>query len=413
MGKIKKKLRNISIRKSFVIYMAVFLLFAILLSGLITKTVDIASESIKSSYSPKEAGRYYLTTENGKRLGNGADIVIQYETVQYSPQDKRALFVLDILRSISVPFSFAMCIGAAAMLFYRNKLRIPLAVLNTASEKIAADDLDFSVEYNSKDEMGRLCTSFEKMRGVLEKNNREMWRSMEERKRLNAAFAHDLRTPLTVLRGYSEFLSTHLAADTVSKEKVLSTVHTMRGQIGRLESYVQNISAIQRLEEIQPQPKMVALSDVQQAFQEISDIVREDKKVCFAPLTQKSEMISIDLGLALQVFENLMSNAVRYAKEKIDIVILTDNHLLKVTVYDDGKGFSSEALKNATQPFYRADNKRDKLHFGLGLYICKILCEKHGGSLLLSNVSTKGACITAVFHYGNSFSKIDKKLIVE
>lgn len=400
MGKIKKLLHNISLRKSFVIYIAAFLLSALLLSSLITETVDLVSDRIKSSYHPKETGRYYLTTEDGKRLGNGADVVIQHENVQYSLQDQRALFILDILRVISVPFSFVFCIGAAALLFYRHKLRVPLAILNKASEKITADDLDFSVEYNSKDEMGQLCTSFEKMRGALEKNNREMWRSVEERKRLNAAFAHDLRTPLTVLRGYTEFLSTHLTEDTVAKEKIIATVHTMRSQISRLEAYVQNINAVQRLEEIQPQPRKIVLSAVQQACQEISDMVRGDKIVCFAPLQEETEMLTIDLDLVLQVFENLMSNAVRYAENKIDIVISTGDPLLKVTVSDDGKGFGLEAIKKAAEPFYRADEKRNKLHFGLGLYICKIICEKHGGSLLLANGSLKGACITAAFHIG-------------
>jgi signal transduction histidine kinase len=400
MGKIKKMLNDISIRKSFVLYMLLFMLLAIVLSGIALKSVDIGVEKIQSSYFTGQKERYYLTTEDGKRLGNGAGIIEQYVEPNYSAQDKQILFILDLLQRIISPLAYLLCTGAAAMLFYRNKLRNPLLILNTASGKIAANDLDFSVEDSSKDEMGRLCTSFEKMRGALEKNNREMWRSVEERKRLNAAFSHDLRTPLTVLSGYTEFLSTHLAEDTVPKEKVISTVHTMRGQISRLESYVQNVNAIQKLEEIQPQPKEVALSDVLQTFREISDIVRGDKTVCFAPLKQ-AEIISVDLDLVLQVFENLMSNAVRYAENKIDIVIIADVHLLKVTVFDDGKGFGAEAIKKAAEPFYRADGKQDKLHFGLGLYICKIICEKHGGELILSNSSNKGACITATFHHRN------------
>ncbi|MFA9466650.1 MAG: ATP-binding protein [Velocimicrobium sp.] len=401
MGKIKKMLNDISIRKSFVLYMLIFMVLAIVFSGISLRVVNIAIDNINASYFTGQKERYYLTTEDGKQLGKGAGIIEQYVEPDYSPQDKQKILALGVIQTIISPLAYLLCTVVAAMLFYRNKLRTPLAALNTASEKIATDDLDFSVEYDSTDEMGKLCASFEKMRGALEKNNREMWRSVEERKRLNAAFAHDLRTPLTVLSGYTEFLSTHLVEDTVPKEKVISTVHTMRGQISRLESYVQNLNSIQRLEEIKPQPQKVILSDIQQAFQEISDIVRGDKTVCFSTLKQEEKPISIDLDLLLQVFENLISNAIRYAENKIDVAIIATDNVLKVTVFDDGEGFSAEAVKKAAEPFYRADGKQDKLHFGLGLYICKIICEKHGGGLLVSNGSNGGAFITATFHNSN------------
>lgn len=397
MGKIKRWLNDMSIRKSFMLYMLIFMLLATVFSGLILKTIDIVAEHIKSSYSFGQVERDYLTTQDGKQLGTGAGIIKQYQKPQYSAQDARKLFVLESLRMIVIPLAYILGTVCAAMLFYRNKLRTPLVTLNIASEKIADDDLNFSVAYGSKDEMGRLCTSFEKMRGALEKNSREMWRSMEERKRLNAAFSHDLRTPLTVLRGYTDFLAKHLADDKLPKEKVLSTIHTMGNQIDRLESYVQNVNAIQRLEEIQPHPKEVALSDIMQAFRETADIVGGVKTVCFAPLQQAAEIIAIDFDLVLQVFENLMSNAVRYAENRVDIAVSAEGPNLKVIVSDDGQGFSTELIKKAADPFYRAESNQDEQHFGLGLYICKIICEKHGGQLLLSNGCDEGAVITATF----------------
>ncbi|MDD4599410.1 MAG: histidine kinase dimerization/phospho-acceptor domain-containing protein [Lentimicrobiaceae bacterium] len=177
---------------------------------------------------------YFLTVEGNLPIGHSIpDGLENTDTLKYGSlvQHYRHEF-----GHLVIPLAYILGTGCAAMLFYRNKLRTPLVTLNMASEKIADDDLNFSVEYGSKDEMGRLCTSFEKMRGALEKNSREMWRSMEERKRLNAAFSHDLRTPLTVLRGYTDFLAKHLADDKLPKEKVLSTIHTMGNQIGWLES---------------------------------------------------------------------------------------------------------------------------------------------------------------------------------
>ena len=85
-------------------------------------------------------------------------------------------------------------------------MKKPIEVLNAASQKIAENDLGFTVEVPCGNELGRLCGSFEKMRAALLELNREHWAQMEERRRLNAAFAHDLRTPLTVLRGRATLL---------------------------------------------------------------------------------------------------------------------------------------------------------------------------------------------------------------
>lgn len=94
--------------------------------------------------------------------------------------------------------------------------------------------------------LGELCSSFETMRFTLANNFSEMWRQMEERKQLNAAFAHDLRTPLTVLKGYNEILQSN--HDPITK----STAATMRKHIFRLERYVDSMSHLRRLEDAQP-----------------------------------------------------------------------------------------------------------------------------------------------------------------
>ena len=117
---------------------------------------------------------------------------------------------VSVLLTVASILCFPICYGGGAALcaalFYRRKLKGPIALLDMASRKIAEKDLDFAIHWDRRDEMGALCASFEEMRRALWENNRVMWRQMEERKRLNAAFAHDLRTPLTVLSGYAGML---------------------------------------------------------------------------------------------------------------------------------------------------------------------------------------------------------------
>ena len=102
--------------------------------------------------------------------------------------------------------------------------------------------------------MGQLCNSFEIMRNTLAKNFSEMWRQVEERKQLNAAFAHDLRTPLTVLKGYNEMLQ---ASDYA---RTRETAATMGKHISRMETYVCSMSNLQRLEDAQPECRDVPLA---------------------------------------------------------------------------------------------------------------------------------------------------------
>ena len=118
--------------------------------------------------------------------------------------------------------------------FYKQQLQKPFSILDYAASKIAKNNLDFKVIYKKEDEMGKLCASFEKMRQALQENNEEMWRQMEERRQLNAAFSHDLRTPLTVLKGQSELLMQY--APKMTAEKVSRTSEMMHQHIARLEA---------------------------------------------------------------------------------------------------------------------------------------------------------------------------------
>ena len=97
-----------------------------------------------------------------------------------------------------------------------------------------------------------------------------------------------------------------------------------------------------------------------------------------------------------QVYENLLSNGMRYAVSLLTVHCRLKDGALTISVQDDGPGFSHEGLQNACKPFYTGDSRTGS-HFGLGLNICNILCEKLGGSLQVRNGEKSGACITASF----------------
>jgi len=387
MGQIDCHRHNLSLRKSLILYVIAFVVLAVFLSLTTFSICGSAAEGIRASY-PPSGEKYYLTNEQGEQLGEGA--YIGTELAPMSKQDERTIAILEMLPVIAAPIYSAFCIIAAALLFYRNRLKKPLAELRTASEKIANNDLDFSIDYDKNDELGQLCASFEIMRTTLADNFSKMWRQVEERKALNAAFAHDLRTPLTVLKGYNEMLQ---ASD---NSQTRETAATMGKHISRMESYVSSMSNLRCMEDTQPEYKLIDLQTVASSLYDSAKIVcaKNGKKLIIQNDIPVSRL-SLDGSFVSQVCNNLISNAVRYARTAVTISFaLRDNGLL-LSVSDDGKGFDKSGLQKATSPYYTEESNHSE-HFGLGLYICKLLCEHHNGYLKIENTTT-GAKVSAYF----------------
>lgn len=385
MAQVKRFLRGLSLKKSIILYISLFTAAAIGLSLATAALCDQACTKIRSAY-PVMGEKYYLTNESGERLGEGTYISKEYTPMEKG--DERLLIFLEMLPSIAVPVYSAACILTASLLFYRNKLKEPLAQLRAASEKVSRNDLDFALSYDSRDELGQLCVSFEGMRAALAGNFSAMWRQVEERRQLNAAFAHDLRTPLTVLKGYDEMLQTS------PSEKTREIAATMGKHISRMENYVGSMSRLQRLEDAQPEYRPVSLPALLSSLTESGEILcSKSGKTLRIQNDVTVPRLSLDASFVSQVFQNLMANAARFSKEAVTLSVSTKDGGLLLAVSDDGDGFRT--LSRAADPYFTESDDRSE-HFGLGLYICKLLCQRHNGWLKLENRPV-GAKATAYF----------------
>lgn len=311
MGQVNCRKHYLSLRKSLVLYVIAFVVLAVFLSVTTFSICGSAAEGIRASY-PPSGEKYYLTNEQGEQLGDGAYIGIV--PVPMSKEDERTIALLEKLPIVATPIYSAFCIIAAALLFYRNRLKKPLAELRTASEKIANNDLDFSIDYDNNDELGQLCASFEIMRTTLADNFSKMWRQVEERKALNAAFAHDLRTPLTVLKGYNEMLQTS------DNSQTRETAATMGKHISRMENYVSSMSNIRRMEDTQPEYKLIDLQPLVSSLYDSAKIIcTKNGKELILQNDISVLQLSLDSAFISQVCNNLISNAVRYARTLVTI----------------------------------------------------------------------------------------------
>ncbi|HBG6421120.1 TPA: sensor histidine kinase [Clostridioides difficile] len=384
------KINNMSLKKAFF----VLTLSSLIIASVLTTFAYILLNNLYNSIQDK-----YLKTP----INTGIITIVQNNVNQFSDYDKTLLNIINILQLVLPLIFFIGLLLLADIIFYKVKLKTPIEILNKGAMEISNNNLDFCLEYNNNDELGNLCNAFEKMRSELNKNNIKMWTMINDRKQLNAAFSHDLRNPLTVLKGYSNYLTKYIPTGKLSDEKILSTTQLMSEHINRIEYYVENMSNAQRLEDLVVSKSMSNINKfIENLDENISIIAKQEGK----SFTLKNQINNINLffdeNIILRVVENIISNAFRYARNNISILIYLEQELLTFVIEDDGIGFSKESLKLALRPFYRDKTLNDSnAHFGMGLYISKILCEKHGGSISIENNSTNSAKITAKFSTRN------------
>ena len=330
-----------------------------------------------------------LNTENGMDSATYSLII----SPTFSAEDRLLDRILATLQAACLPGCYLGALFLCAVAFWRRKLDGPIRTLTDASSRIARSDLDFHIEAASANELGRLCSSFEYMRAALDRSAHETWAQMEERRRLSSAFAHDLRTPLTVLKGRAAMLASELPSGALSGSEAAEEVKVMQRHIARLERYVDAMANVQRLEDVEPQPRPVKVAELARELAETAAIL------CPALETHVERsgalVATVDAEIVLQVAENILSNASRYARKRLDIALEAASGALTLAVTDDGPGFSAEALARASAPFYKGRESGPE-HLGLGLNICDILCRRHGGALTVSNAAG-GAKIVARF----------------
>ncbi len=387
MGKIKTKSIKTSIAVTFFITICVT---ALLSSVTILAANQVQHEILKKRYMTINSPDFQMDENTGNYI-----LDIDNNNITWQPLSRwdTVVYYGSYAAMIGLPvFYITVGIGAAAAVYYRKKLREPITQLQNGVERIQEDNLDFHIEYDGDDELGRLCCSMEKMRRELRQKHKALWESLEQRKLLNASVSHDLRTPITVLKGYLDYLEKNIPQDKLTEDMLFDTVSSMQGAVNRLELYVESVRDIEKIEniEIEKRSENVKLllnelrSNVLQLAGNKEIIISNDITV---------DKIQIDKGVFFRILENLLQNALRYAEKQVSINLSREKDFLTLTVKDDGKGFSAADLEKATTVFY--SNDKEKQHFGIGLSVCKILCEKHGGLLYVGNQKEKGACVTA------------------
>ena len=307
---------------------------------------------------------------------------------------QQLLYRVTGISMVVLPFVYSIAgIMLCARWFYRRELWPPIQVLADATKHIREQDLDFMVDYNRNDELGRLCIAFEEMRQALYNNNRQLWNMIEQRRILQASVAHDLRNPIAIVEGYVEYMQQCLADGNLNEEELRHTLSNLAITAKRLEHYTDYIRDLNAIEETETKYSVVQLPDFLRRATESLSFLAEQHSLEIAYHSNISEcQVKLDEQIFYRIVENIFSNAIRYARSKVSFRYSITDDMLIITISDDGKGFSKAMLRKKNTFLYSDDKTGE--HMGLGLATSRVLSQKHGGSLELSNITPSGACVT-------------------
>ena len=329
----------------------------------------------------------------------GGCFIINYPIHMTPMENKRLIYVLFGLLVWLLPFiflSFYMWFFGRGL---RKNIMNPLKKLIWASKKINDNDLDFKLSYDYQNEFQEVIVSFEQMRQTLKETLYEQWKIEQQQKELIASLAHDLRSPLTLMKGHLEMLQDGAYRN---KERCLKYLNVLEGATERATLLVEDLNLLSQVEQVDfilKKEKVLVREYLLNQINVYETFVAEKNVKLMLDIEEINPklQIEIDPNRITRVLDNLMMNSLCYAPNSSSIMIkvISDESYLYLDVIDEGKGFSDEDLKYAMKKFYRGSRARTKDGgSGLGLYISKKIIELHSGEIKLSNTSEGGAKVT-------------------
>ncbi|CAG7839436.1 Adaptive-response sensory-kinase SasA [Clostridium haemolyticum] len=274
--------------------------------------------------------------------------------------------------------------------YFKKRLQKEMKILKDTTENIQMENLEFKVKYSNILEINDIINALDKMKTKLSESLTKQWNMEETRKEQIGALAHDIKTPLTIIRGNSELLG----------ELDLNVEQTKfndgnLNEIKNMEYYIKCLIEITRAEkEAVVQKRQINLIDFIDDIIKSASFIGKNKNLIFeSQIKNIPEFIFVDEIALKRVINNIISNSVDYCMQNGEILLTVDSNYksIQFIVEDSGKGFTKEEISFATEQFFQGDKSRNsKNHYGMGLYISKNLIEKHNGNIILQNSKTLG-----------------------
>ncbi|NLY43163.1 MAG: HAMP domain-containing histidine kinase [Clostridiaceae bacterium] len=298
---------------------------------------------------------------------------------------RRKIAVLQYSFTIISSIALVLINGVITVFVYRSIIT-PLRKLEYAANQIKEGNLDTVIENEFKDEFGEVIESFEEMRKRLKKSTQLQHQYEQDRKILISNISHDLKTPITAIKGYVEGIRDGVADTPEKMEKYIDTIYKKASQMDVLIDDLFLFSKLDLHEHPFDFTKINIVDYIEDIIEEIRFDLEEKQISLYFDSPGNPIYVKGDVNNLRRVFTNIIDNSIKYASDvklviKVNIVEREDDVLIEVS--DNGKGISGNALPYIFDRFYRADQSRNTNTggSGLGLAIVKRIIEEHGGKV--------------------------------
>lgn len=276
--------------------------------------------------------------------------------------------------------------AALTLWVYRSVLR-PLSKLQEATRKIRDGNLDFTLEVEEDDEIGELCQDFEEMRIRLKENAEEKIQYDIENKELISNISHDLKTPITAIKGYVEGIMDGVASSPEKLDKYIRTIYNKANDMDRLIDELTFYSKIDTNKIPYEFNKINVNSYFGDCVEEVGlDMDSRNIELGYFNYVSDDVVVIADAEQMKRVINNIISNSVKYMdkpKGIINIWIKDVGDFIQIEIEDNGRGIAAKDLPCIFDRFYRTDSSRNSSQggSGIGLSIVRKIVEDHGGRI--------------------------------
>lgn len=273
----------------------------------------------------------------------------------------------------------------------------PVGRLRLATNNIKNGNFDFEMPKTTNDEIGDVCKDFEEMRVILKQSAEDKINSDKEEKELIRNISHDLKTPLTAIKGYVEGILDGIADTPEKQEKYLRTI---ANKVNDMDKLIDELTIYSRLD-TNRMPYTFSKVAIKQYFDNYCDELSMDLEsqgieLDYMNYAGSDVKVAVDTEQFKRVVNNIVSNSVKYMsagrKGRISIKVYDEGTYVHIIMQDNGKGIGSKELPHVFERFYRTDDSRNSSQggSGIGLAIVKRIIEDHKGKIWAESVEGEG-----------------------
>ena len=295
-----------------------------------------------------------------------------------------------------------LLVVALAFVWLYQSIVQPLEKLKRAALNIKNGNLDFNVIADTEDEIGEVCTSFEDMRVKLKNQIEVSMQYEKDNKELISNISHDLKTPITAIKGYVEGIRDGVADTPEKMDRYIRTIYNKATDMDKL---IDELFLYSKLDSNSMNYSFAKLN-LKDYFEDCADEISMDLEsrgiiFDFRNYVSEDTIIIADPEQLKRVINNIVGNSVKYMAARpgrIGIHILNEPEFVQVEIRDNGKGIAKKELPHIFERCYRTDASRNssKGGSGLGLSIAKKIIEEHGGKIWANSVEGEGTTISFV-----------------